>query len=937
MEKEDLIDGITNVASELISDGIIGIFKLLFKGVAFIGKEATKEKIFRDRLGKTLSGLTGEERKKFETFVTTVEKELKANGEKLKSMVKSRDAYDKIMLDERLGISPTYADGDKKYKSMLSELCHGVIDDTIKTFAERGDEKAKNAYVFSVVDAKLDDIQKALVELSERFGVTVSPEAFNAAAISAADKKRNGKQKYDGRIDTYEIAQEIQCGVCGAYNWGYDPNGTCVCLSCMSAFSVTEEKNAARKYSRSDLDELHSLIRDTNKTVHGIEGKVDDLTDKVDRLIEQIDEKDEKRQEAERQLEELRRKLKEENAAKLELEYQLEQLRQSGYDDTETFDKINDVSSMIDENKKTREELEADAESLSETIEAQLEEIERLQELLKEQRSEADFATLDELTVPVNATKKIAKLIASAKKGSAKAQYKLGMRYENGRGLKNDLRMAVSLFRISANNGYAKSQCELGFCYKNGTYVQKNYKRAVEYFELAASNGNDDAIRALGKCYERGEGVKRDPKRAFDCFRRSARLGNHNARKDLISCYRYGFGVEENKRRANAMGSADSIAAIIGYVVFLIGIITDLVLVLVSYFVFDINILFPSVSGIVFIALLSVSAVMWLSLVVCIISYIYVSGWKQKGWLFFIIPIAVFAGLTLWIGLGFDIKTYDLAKDGIVCNYNDDGTLAVCGGEAYLKNIEIPTEIDGHGVTTVADQAFFYNTKLESIVIPNGVTSIGFGAFYECNSLTNIVIPNGVTSIRYKTFYGCSGLTSIVIPSSVTQIVNEAFEGCDNLIEIENGVRYVDDWVIGCDQDITDVTLRPNTAGIAWRAFDDCDNITTATIPTTVISEIPKTNLQTVNINGGSSIGNSAFYNCSGLTSITIPNSVTSIGMLAFFGCSSLTSIVIPDSVTVIGSSAFNNLTIYCEASEKPDGWDNYWNSRCTVVWGYEG
>jgi hypothetical protein len=88
------------------------------------------------------------------------------------------------------------------------------------------------------------------------------------------------------------------------------------------------------------------------------------------------------------------------------------------------------------------------------------------------------------------------------------------------------------------------------------------------------------------------------------------------------------------------------------------------------------------------------------------------------------------------------------------------------------------------------------------------------------------------------------------------------------------------------------------------------------------------------------SIGDSAFYACNDLTSVTIGKSVTSIGDWAFYNCTSLASITIPDSVTSIGDLAFDgckSLTIYCEAQSKPSGWSSSWNhSNRPVVWGYK-
>jgi hypothetical protein len=109
---------------------------------------------------------------------------------------------------------------------------------------------------------------------------------------------------------------------------------------------------------------------------------------------------------------------------------------------------------------------------------------------------------------------------------------------------------------------------------------------------------------------------------------------------------------------------------------------------------------------------------------------------------------------------------------------------------------------------------------------------------------------------------------------------------------IEDGITSIGNWAFfGCSG-LTSITIPNSLTSIGDRAFSDCSGLTSITIPNSVTS-----------------IGNWAFFGCSGLTSITIPNSVTSIGNSAFWGCSGLTSITIPNSVTTIGNSAFRGCT----------------------------
>ncbi len=256
--------------------------------------------------------------------------------------------------------------------------------------------------------------------------------------------------------------------------------------------------------------------------------------------------------------------------------------------------------------------------------------------------------------------------------------------------------------------------------------------------------------------------------------------------------------------------------------------------------------------------------------------------------------------------------------------------------------------------TSISDSAFRDCTGLTSVTIPNSVTSIGEYAFYNCTGLTSVTIGGNVTSIGNYAFRDCSGLTSVTIGNSVTSIGDYAFYGCSKLQDIYitdiaawcniSGVNYLmaygasnknlylnnelvtsltipDEVTVipsyafyGC-KSIVSATISDNVTSVGGAAFSGCTVLTKISGPSGMVSVVAKQcNSKTVEqivITSGTSISDSAFRNCTGLMSVTIPNSVTSIGNYAFSGCDKLQDIYITDIAAWCNISGVNYLMAY--------------------------
>ena len=217
-------------------------------------------------------------------------------------------------------------------------------------------------------------------------------------------------------------------------------------------------------------------------------------------------------------------------------------------------------------------------------------------------------------------------------------------------------------------------------------------------------------------------------------------------------------------------------------------------------------------------------------------------------------------------------------------------------------DVVIPSEYRGNPVTAIGSNAFFSSRnqcEITSVYIPEGVRAIENSAFRACSELKSLHLPASIEVIDEMAFMGCGNLESITVEEG-----NPYFHAVNNcLIETATGRL-----ILGCKNSVIPDDGSVRTIGFG--AFYECEGLTEITIPASVRSMEDKcfygcASLERVQIDAPlTSLGEGGFYGCA-MTEIVLPETLEILSISVFAKCSRLASITIPSNVTVIQESAF--------------------------------
>ena len=261
------------------------------------------------------------------------------------------------------------------------------------------------------------------------------------------------------------------------------------------------------------------------------------------------------------------------------------------------------------------------------------------------------------------------------------------------------------------------------------------------------------------------------------------------------------------------------------------------------------------------------------------------------------------------------------AADGTVKSHDDvryrltaSGEAEICGYTRAQSYISIPSSIDGHRVTRIADGAFEGCTSLESLLNWADIEYIGASAFKGCTGLGDISIPGETVFIGESAFEDCTGLKTVIMWGDPAGIEKNAFKNCTALTDISlpSSVTRIGESAFENCKSMKSVIIWGDITQIGKNAFRNCSRLDYISIPSScgLIEESAFqgcTGLETVILWGDTNIGDSAFRGCTSLKEISISSKTEFIGDYAFEGCSRLEEVLMWGRSTRIGKNAFAN------------------------------
>ncbi len=298
-------------------------------------------------------------------------------------------------------------------------------------------------------------------------------------------------------------------------------------------------------------------------------------------------------------------------------------------------------------------------------------------------------------------------------------------------------------------------------------------------------------------------------------------------------------------------------------------------------------------------------------------------------------------------------------------------SLTSIGDYTFVNCSSLTTITLPDSLTSIGDYTFVNCSSLTTITLPDSLTSIGTEAFYACDSLESITIPNGVTTIGAHVFYGCDNLKTVNLPNTLTYIGVEAFQDCRSLefIDIPDSVQTLDQNAFQ-SAGLEFMKLSKNVKEIGSAVFN-CSRLRTIFYSGTE----QEFNAITNNDTYGYFTSAKVYYNISSIeyvetdkysyykandnkiyelkcsdTSVEVIDLITefkdytiiSFGGWAFYDCDQLSSIYIPNTVTSIDVTMFQNWSniknVYYSGTETEfatmcGGNTNF--SNATIVYNY--